>query len=65
MQVKSQKKISAAIIAHDEEKNLPGLLETLGFADEVVVLDAGSSDATAEAARTRAPECWKARTSAT
>lgn len=51
MQVKSRKKISAAIIAHDEEKNLPRLLETLGFADEVVVLDAGSSDATAEVAR--------------
>lgn len=51
MQVKSRRKISAAVIAHDEEKNLPGLLETLGFADEVVVLDAGSSDATAEIAR--------------
>lgn len=51
MQVKSRKKISAAVIAHDEEESLPGLLETLGFADEVVVLDAGSSDATAEIAR--------------
>jgi len=51
MQGKSQKKISVAVIAHDEEENLPGLLETLGFADEVVVLDAGSSDRTAEIAR--------------
>ena len=51
MQGKTRKKISAAVIAHDEEENLPALLETLGFADEVVVLDAGSSDATAEIAR--------------
>lgn len=51
MQVKFRKKISAAVIAHNEEKNLPGLFETLGFTDEIVILNAGSSDATAETAR--------------
>jgi glycosyltransferase involved in cell wall biosynthesis len=51
MQAKFFKKISVAVIAHNEEKNLPGLLETIEFADELVVLDAGSSDRTAEIAR--------------
>jgi glycosyltransferase involved in cell wall biosynthesis len=51
MQAKFYKKISVAVIAHNEETNLPGLLGTLDFADEVVILDAGSSDRTAEIAR--------------
>jgi glycosyltransferase involved in cell wall biosynthesis len=51
MQAKFSKKISVAVIAHNEENNLPGLLDTLDFTDEVVVLDAGSSDRTAEIAR--------------
>lgn len=43
--------LSIAVLAYNEEANLPGLLETLGFADEVVVFDAESQDRTADIAR--------------
>ncbi len=43
--------LSAAVLAYNEEANLPGLFDTLGFADEVVVFDAESEDRTAEIAR--------------
>jgi glycosyltransferase involved in cell wall biosynthesis len=43
--------LSIAVLAYNEEANLPGLFETLGFADEVVVFDAESQDRTAEIAR--------------
>lgn len=49
-EVKAQN-ISVAIVAWNEEERLPGCLETLGFADEVVVVDAESSDHTVEIAR--------------
>lgn len=38
--------ISVAIIALDEEKDLPGCLAALDFADETVVVDSGSTDST-------------------
>lgn len=40
--------ITAAVIALNEERNLPGLLERLDWVDEVVVVDGGSADATRE-----------------
>lgn len=40
-------KISVAIIALDEGKDLPGCLESLSFADDIIVVDSGSTDATA------------------
>ena len=43
--------LSIAVLAYNEESNLPGLLETLAFADEVVVFDAESGDRTADIAR--------------
>jgi glycosyltransferase involved in cell wall biosynthesis len=43
--------ISVAILAHDEAGDLAALLETLTFADEIVVADAESADDTAEVAR--------------
>jgi glycosyltransferase involved in cell wall biosynthesis len=43
--------LSVAVLAYNEEANLPGLLETLAFADEVVVFDAESRDRSAEIAR--------------
>ena len=43
-------KISATIIALNEERNLPRALETLDCADEVVVVDSGSTDRTREVA---------------
>lgn len=43
--------ISAALIVRDEEKFLAGCLESLlGFADEVIVVDTGSVDATPQIA---------------
>ena len=45
-------RLSAFLITHDEERNLPACLESLrGLADEIVVLDDGSADRTAEIAR--------------
>lgn len=48
-------RISALVIARDEARNLPACLETLGWADEVVVVvDAASRDSTLRIARRRA-----------
>lgn len=43
--------ISAAIIALNEAANLPGLLDALHWADEIVVVDGGSRDDTFRIAR--------------
>jgi len=42
--------ISACVIARDEEERLPDCLASLGFCDEVVVVDSGSRDRTRELA---------------
>jgi glycosyltransferase involved in cell wall biosynthesis len=43
-------KISATIITHDEERNLSRAMESLRCADEIVVVDSGSTDRTVEIA---------------
>ena len=43
-------KLTAAIITLNEEKDLPRTLESLGFADEVLVIDSGSVDKTVDVA---------------
>ena len=36
-------KISATIITYNEERNIPRVIESLRCADEVIVVDSGSS----------------------
>jgi glycosyltransferase involved in cell wall biosynthesis len=43
--------LSAAIITKDEEKNITGCLESVSFADDIVVVDSGSTDRTVEIAK--------------
>ncbi len=43
--------VTAVVLARDEERHLPDCLATLGWADEVFVLDSGSTDGTTEIAR--------------
>ena len=45
------KALSAVILTRDEEKLLPGCLASVGWADEVLVLDSYSADRTLEIAR--------------
>jgi len=59
-------RISAIIITKNEEQNLPRCLDSLKWADQIVVLDSGSTDRTVEIARARGaevfPEEWKGYT---
>lgn len=43
--------ISATIITLNEEKNIADCLASLGFADEIIVVDSGSTDGTADICR--------------
>lgn len=44
-------KVSAAVITFNEERNIGNCLASLSFADEIVVLDSGSTDKTEEICR--------------
>ena len=44
-------KLSVSVIGHNEERNLPRCLDSVKWADELVFVDCGSSDATAQVAR--------------
>ena len=44
-------KLSVAIITKNEEKNLPDCLKSVTFADDIVVVDSGSSDKTVDIAK--------------
>jgi Glycosyl transferase family 2 len=46
-------RISACMIVQDEERRLPAALDSLGFCDEVIVVDGGSHDRTVQLARAR------------
>ena len=43
--------LSVAIITHNEEDNIRGALESVKWADEIVVVDSGSTDRTQEICR--------------
>lgn len=43
--------LSVAIITHNEEQNLPRTLASIAWADEIIVVDSGSTDATLDIAR--------------
>jgi glycosyltransferase involved in cell wall biosynthesis len=43
--------LSVAIVSHNEEANLPRTLESVKWADEIVVVDSGSTDRTCAIAR--------------
>lgn len=47
----ARRRISAVVIARDEGRNIAACLESLGWADEIVVVDSGSVDGTQEIAR--------------
>ncbi len=47
----ARRKLSAVLIARDEEERIGPCLESLAFADEIVVVESGSSDRTVEVAR--------------
>ncbi len=52
-------KISAALITFNEEKNIQKCLRSLSFADEIIVVDTGSSDKTVKIARALGAKIYK------
>ena len=42
--------LSVAMIARNEEANLPRTLDSIRWADEIVIIDSGSTDRTPEIA---------------
>jgi glycosyltransferase involved in cell wall biosynthesis len=48
----SMEPISAALITYNEERNISAALKSLAWADEIVVVDSGSTDSTVEICRT-------------
>ncbi|MFA6978466.1 MAG: glycosyltransferase family 2 protein [Ignavibacteriaceae bacterium] len=53
------KNISVIIIAKNEEKNIRGCLESVRWADEIIVVDAFSGDATVEIAKEFTPHVYQ------
>jgi glycosyltransferase involved in cell wall biosynthesis len=51
LESRSMHSISATLITHNEEQNIAGALQSCSWADEIVVVDSGSSDATLEICR--------------
>ena len=54
-------KISALILAKNEERNIKACIETLSFADEILVIDDFSTDKTKEIAESLGARVIQAR----
>jgi len=52
MRMESKILLSVAIITKNEEKRIGGCLESVAFADDIIIVDSGSTDRTLEIART-------------
>jgi glycosyltransferase involved in cell wall biosynthesis len=50
--------LSVVIITFDEESNLPRTLESVKWADEIIVVDSGSADRTVEIAKSYGAKVW-------
>jgi ABC-type Fe3+ transport system permease subunit len=48
-------KLTATVITLNEERNLEAALQSLAWADEIVVVDSGSTDGTLDIARRHVP----------
>ncbi|HAM32600.1 MAG TPA: LPS biosynthesis protein, partial [Deltaproteobacteria bacterium] len=59
MTTAGRRPVSAVVIAFNEERNIGACLESLGWADEIVVVDSGSSDETPEIARRYTDKVFK------
>ena len=55
-------KISAIIIARDEEKMIREALESLGFCDEIIVIDNGSTDKTKQISEEKKAKVYEIKT---
>jgi len=53
LHVKPREKVSAVLIAQNEEKNIGPALDSVAWADEIVVVDGGSSDGTIQLCKDR------------
>lgn len=55
----TQQKISALVLSYNNEKEIKRCIESLSFADEVVVIDSFSSDKTAEIAKSHGAKVFQ------
>lgn len=55
-----RQRLSVVMIARNEAELLPDALASVAWADEIILLDSGSSDATAEIARAQGAQVYEA-----